>query len=77
MKNQDQQLQEFTKYFNSFYGTSGIYPIRDVQPETITEHLKKLQKRFEGYYQFTGDSVDREYLRDSIFTSKELKKAYQ
>jgi hypothetical protein len=71
MKARDlQELNDFIPYFNSFYGPNGLYPIREV---TSKEILKALCTLFtiKPDHEFSGDSYDRELIRDIIFGTKE------
>jgi hypothetical protein len=59
---------EFVPYFNEFYGTDGIYPNKlggDISAHDMLEGtLSLLNDRPD--YEWAGDSVDRELLRDAL-----------
>ena len=57
-------MNAFLKYFNSFYGTNGVYPMRDVSADELAAAVNKIDD-------FCGDSFDREKCRDLIFTQDE------
>lgn len=66
----------FVDYFNSFYGKNGVYAWKEDVPKQILEEalsFLKLCYKFKAKidYVFTGDSVDRELLRDVIFNCNE------
>lgn len=63
-------IAKFDKYFHEFYGKDGIYAIRNVTREEIKAAIEKIDD-------FEGDSVDREKVRDILFTEDEIKKAHQ
>ena len=68
-------MQEFLAYFNSFYGTNGIYSMgRDA---TLTEVSLAAEQLANKHGEFTGDSVDREWVRDIVFTTEELENGYR
>lgn len=69
-------MKEFTEYFNSFYNVYGLYPIKYTYQKQIKEAIKTLKCK-NPKYKFEGDSVDRELIRDVIFTEKELIQAYK
>ncbi len=71
-------INKFTQYFNSFYGINGVYPYRDTTAEDITLAILLL-KRDRPDYTFVGgfDSVDREVIRDYIFSAVDLGKIYK
>ena len=68
--------QQFLEYFNDFYGKNGIYPIRNV---TLAEISKAFQSMLvtDPDFKYVGDSVDREKLRDELFTEEEIDNAYK
>jgi hypothetical protein len=63
----DDDIAYFTEYFNGFYGVNGVYPLRDVTNEAMILALQILFADKPGY-NFRGDSVDREAIRDIIFS---------
>jgi len=68
--------EEFVNYFNSFYGKNGLYPWKeDVTFEVLEKALEflKFTYKFKAKkdYVFSGDSVDRELLKDVIFNCHE------
>jgi len=69
--NLDYQIRKFEVYFNQFYGKDGIYPSgRHIGFVELTDAVAKLDN-FGG-----GDSVDRENVRDIIFTNEEQDEMY-
>jgi hypothetical protein len=71
MKSRDlQELNDFIPYFNSFYGTKGLYPMREVTSKEIIRALCELFT-IKPDHEFSGDSYDRELIRDIIFGTKE------
>ena len=68
-------LREFTTYMNSFYGPEGVYPSE--RTLTIGEVTNAVLNMVNGTGNtFEGDSVDRERVRDILFTSKEQEAMY-
>lgn len=69
---------EFVKYFNDFYGTSGIYKKanmgKDITKAQLDIALKARNKRRK--FPFDGDSMDRETLRDILISMKQLNDVY-
>lgn len=70
-------VEIFTDYFNSFYGVNGIYPYRDTEAEDILMAIKIVLKDRPDY-KFVGgaDSVDRETIRDIVFSQLDLAYIY-
>ena len=59
------EMDEFIKYFMSFYGRGGLYPIEDLSREDIIKGVEiRLKKR--PSMEFVGDSADRELVRDIV-----------
>jgi len=56
----NQKNKEFILYFRGFYGSSGLYPIKNLIDEDIIKGIKARKKDFDG------DSIDRETIRDMI-----------
>jgi hypothetical protein len=56
--------KEFIKYFESFYGPKGLYPIEGLTQEQVLLGIALRGKHFEG------DSIDREAIRDIILVSQ-------
>jgi hypothetical protein len=56
--------KEFIKYFESFYGPNGLYPIEGLTQEQVLLGIALRGKLFEG------DSIDREAIRDIILVSQ-------
>ena len=69
---------EFVPYFNEFYGTSGIYPNKlgsDISAHDMLEGtISLLNDRPD--YEWCGDSVDRELLRDALVNVGKLDPKY-
>jgi len=65
-------IKDFIEYFFKFYGQNGLYPIDNLNTDTI---LWAISKRIEEYpsIPFTGDSLDRELTRDVILEYNENK----
>ncbi len=66
-------IKGFHEYLNMFYGSKGVYPIREVtQSETFAaiDHIIKSGQEFEG------DTIDREAAANFIFNEEELNKGY-
>jgi len=68
-----EELEVFTDYFNGFYGPEGLYPSK--RTVTQDEIEKALDKRHWEWG--AGDSVDRELVRDLIFSEDEMKEMYK
>lgn len=73
--------KEFYKYFNEFYGKNGLYSCgRNITSSQIDEALEQLnvkhKKQHGTAYAFYGDTVDRENVRDILFTEEQLQKMY-
>lgn len=66
-------LPDFKRYFYSFYGENGLYPIENLIDDDILRAIEILHNENEGY-EFISDSVDRENVRDIIFRWKNLVK---
>ena len=62
-----EDIKQFTDYFNDFYGINGVYPYRDTNMELITIAMELLFKNRPDYI-FVGDSMDREAIRDIVFS---------
>ena len=71
----DSKAQKFHSYFNSFYSPLGIYPVRYVKKGEIYAAIKALKEKYPDH-DFEGDTVDREFIRDIIFTTEEINQAY-
>lgn len=61
-------LEQFTEYFNDFYGVEGLYPTdRNYTQEEILKGIENLTQLPERKgIEFEGDSLDREHLRTVI-----------
>lgn len=68
-------VEDFLYYFNTFYGADGVYPIRDTTFAEMVEALYAWKSKIRNG-DFHGDTVDRENVRDIIFTKAELDKVY-
>ena len=67
------KMKQFHIYFNGFHGKNGIYPSdRHVGMVELMDAVAKI----EGDSDFNGDSLDREKVRDIIFSDKEQEKMY-
>lgn len=71
-----EDVERFTEYFNSFYGVDGVYPYRDTEAEDIYMAIKLLLQSRPDYV-LAGDSVDREFIRDIVFSELDLHYIYQ
>lgn len=73
-----EKLDEFHKYFNSFYGgnADALYHVKHTTKKVINSAITILKFRNPNY-EFKGDSFDREMIRDIVFADKELKDAYK
>lgn len=76
------ELKEFYEYMCGFYGEGGIYSGEGKyfgKPMTFREYIDSLVDYLaiieEKGYEFCGDSVDRESVRDMILEKRELEKA--
>lgn len=65
-------LEVFESYFNIFHAKGGVYPSeRDhIGKHELAEAISKLDD-WGG-----GDSLDREHVRDIIFSKEEIDKMY-
>ena len=74
------KIAEFTEYMNNFYGKGGVYPstrtltIEEVANAVIEDMNKRVKTNPD--FVFDGDSIDRERIRDILFTEKEQEKMY-
>ena len=60
------ELKKFIKYFMGFYNEEdGIYPIEGLTERDVIKGVEKLFKK-DRDYEFEGDSLDREKVRDII-----------
>ena len=58
-------IQDFTEYFNSFYGKNGIYTMGD--DLCVADVANAVIAMQDNGWKFEGDSIDRERVRDIIF----------
>ena len=60
--------KRFVDYFNEFYGPDGLYPGSDkkITAQQIQKGFNSLLKKRNCEYEFEGDSVDRELIRDEM-----------
>jgi hypothetical protein len=69
-------VSQFHQYFNDFYGVDGIYSSgQHISKVTIMDAIGKHQTSNPDYI-FIGDSIDRELVRDLIFTKDQLDAMY-
>ena len=60
-------VNEFVDYLIDFYGPTGLYPM-GVTKEDILLALCVYLEQIRDVYKFTGDSIDREHVRDILIT---------
>lgn len=66
-----EEIRQFYLYFNEFYGVNGIYSSgRRISMVEIANAVSTLEN-WGG-----GDSLDREKVRDIIFTEEQITKMY-
>ena len=73
-----ENLISFYKYMGDFYGKKGIYPDkkgRDLKVGDINKALAVYLKKYAGD-KFTGDSLDRERVRDILIKMRKLDPDY-
>jgi hypothetical protein len=60
-------LEKFVDYCYEFYGPEGIYPMGATR-DVITDATLQLMKQYteQSEYEFVGDSIDREFVRDFL-----------
>jgi hypothetical protein len=56
----NEETRKFIEYFRTFYGASGLYPIKRLKDEDIIKGIRARGRNFDG------DSIDRETIRDMI-----------
>ena len=69
-----ENLMSFYKYMGDFYGKKGLYPDkkgRDLKVGDINKALSVYLKKY-AKDQFTGDSLDRERVRDILIKMKKI-----
>ena len=74
-----ENLMSFYKYMGDFYGKKGIYPDkkgRDLKVGDINKALSVYLKKY-AKDQFTGDSLDRERVRDILIKMKKIDPQYK
>ena len=72
-------LMSFYKYMGDFYGKKGIYPDkkgRDLKVGDINKALSVYLKKY-AKDEFTGDSLDRERVRDILIKMKKIDPQYK
>lgn len=58
---------EFVDYCYNFYGADGIYPMGATHDAIATATLQLMKQYMEqSEYEFVGDSIDRERVRDIL-----------
>jgi len=67
-------IVEFTEYMNSFYGPEGVYP--STRTLTVAEVADAVIQLANGGFKFEGDSIDRERVRDVVFSKAEMEAMY-
>ena len=73
-----ENLMSFYKYMGDFYGKKGLYPDtkgRDLKVGDINKALSVYLKKYAGD-KFTGDSLDRERVRDILIKMRKLDPDY-
>jgi len=69
-------MGEFLSYFNSFYGVDGLYSCgRDISSVEVCHAVAVLLQEREGH-SFEGDTIDREFIRDIMFTEEQIGDMY-
>ena len=58
------EQKQFVDYVLSFYGRDGIYPSEMTAEDVITLMNVIIDNEDDEYEEFSGDSVDREIIRD-------------
>ena len=74
----NENLMSFYKYMGDFYGKKGIYPDkkgRDLKVGDVNKALSVYLKKY-AKDQFTGDSLDRERVRDILIKMRKLDPDY-
>ena len=74
-----ENLMQFYKYMGEFYGKKGIYPDkkgRDLKVGDINKALSVYLKKY-AKDEFTGDSLDRERVRDILIKMKKIDPQYK
>jgi len=74
-----ENLMSFYKYMGDFYGKKGLYPDtkgRDLKVGDINKALSVYLKKYAGD-EFTGDSLDRERVRDILIKMKKIDPQYK
>ena len=56
-------LEQFTDYCMGFYGPKGLYPM-GMTPDEIQKAVRLMD--LIGNFEFEGDSIDRERVRDIV-----------
>ena len=62
------ELNEFVDYVHEFYGPEGIYPIGMTRDDVIRCLNVLTSDDGEEYEEFSGDSMDREIIREMFET---------
>lgn len=71
-------INDFIPYFNSFYGAEGLYSHGpDYTAADIIKAMCVLFVNKGSEYEFCGDSVDREFIRDIMLESATMLKHFQ
>ena len=71
----EKEINDFTNYLNMFYGIEGVYPSgRNVNNQEVLKAIKIFQKKNNKFF---GDSVDRENVRDILYTEEEIIQMYK
>jgi len=65
----DDAQKYFIDYVLSFYGKGGLYPIESLTVEEIKKAVK-IRKKIKPKFEFAGDSIDREMVRDIILAKR-------
>jgi len=58
------EQKQFVNYVLSFYGPDGIYPSEMTAQDVITLMNVIIDNEDDEYEEFSGDSMDREIIRD-------------
>jgi hypothetical protein len=63
----------FVKYFDDFYGKKGLYPIIGLTKKDIDKGIE-LRLKSRDDMEWSGDSADRELVRDEILAWRKQKR---
>jgi len=67
----ENQIETFIKYFNDFHSPTGLYSTtRIASDEDIITAIGKIED-------FEGDTIDREKVRDLVFSPIEIENSYK